>query len=243
MDDKIALEKELVSEMTELTDSEEKEIKVISSIYINEYQELKNQKIDSFSRSIKQQIAFYGRDPYEYIKQIDKLTEKYSKLVDLMIKEYNTRYIAINNELQDTQSNQKIAIVNIKFGIRLKDDKKIKASQNKKENYEIILGECSRQLEGCKDEMVKKVNEIFYNKDKQLSINKFNIFERIKNIFTGKSKVENFLLQSLEVELEQLEDSVSNELKNVSKQTIFNLAIIKDARIQTQKIFNEMLKE
>ena len=35
----------------------------------------------------------------------------------------------------------------------------------------------------------------------------------------------------------------SNELENVSKQTIFNLAIIKDARIKTQKIYNEMLKE
>lgn len=244
MDTKANLENELVSEVSELSNVEEKETKIKSSIYINDYEELREQKITSFKNSINDQISFYcGKNSYRYVKQVDRLTEKYEKLVNSLIREYNTRYIAVNNELQDTQSNQKITIVNIKFGIRHNDNIKIEASQNKKENYEIILEECSRQLDACRDEMVKKVNEIFYNKENQLAINKFNIIERIKNFFTGNAKVEKFLLKPLEVELEQLEKSVSTELEDVSKQTIYNLAIIKDARINTQKIYNEMLKE
>ena len=243
MDTEFNLERKLVSELNELSYAEEKEIKITSSIYIDEYEELKNEKINSFKNSVNDQIRFYGRNPSEYAKEIENLTKKYSELINMIIKEYNTRFIAINNELQDTQSNQKIAIVNIKFGIKFKDDVKIRASENKKDNYEIVLGECSRQLDSCKDEMIQKVNEIFYSKDKQLSLPKTSILEKIKNIFTGKAKVENFLLNSVEVELNQLENSVSTELKNVSEETILNLAIIKDARQQTQEIFNEMLKE
>ena len=144
--------------------------------------------------------------------------------------------------LQDTQNNQKIAIVNIKFSITLKDEVKRKASESKKENYEIVMQECVRQLSSCKDEMAHKINEIFLSKDKQLSTGKQSIFEKIKNCFLGKQKIENFVIQPVEVELIRLEDTLSSELANINEETIMNIAVIKDARMQTQTIFNNMLK-
>lgn len=242
MNNKTNLENELVSNLQELTNAEQDELKVVSSVYIDEYEELKAQKVKSFENSINQQIKFYGKNPELYKNQIDEFLEKYKNMLDVMIKEYNTRYIAVNNELQDTQNNQKIAIVNIKFGITFKDDIKRKAAESKRENYEIVMQECFRQLGNCKEEMSAKINEIFYNKDKQLSKGKVSIIERIKNIFNGKQKVENFVIAPLEIELTQLEDSVNNELEAIKEETILNIAVIKDARMQTQTIFNNMLK-
>lgn len=242
MNTKVNLENELVNNLQELTTAEQDELRVVSSIYIDQYEKLKAEKIQSFENSLHEQIKFYGKNPDLYGKQISEFLEKYENMLDLLIKEYNTRFIAVNNELQDTQNNQKIAIVNIKFSITLKDEIKRKASESKKDNYEIVLQECVRQLSSCKDEMVGKINEIFFNKDKQLSTGKPSILEKIKNCFLGRQKIKNFVIQPVEVELIRLEDIINNELTNINEETIMNIAVIKDARIQTQKIFNNMLK-
>lgn len=242
MNTKVNLENELVNNLQELTTAEQDELRVVSSVYIDEYEKLKAEKIKSFENSLYEQIKFYGKNPDLYEKQIDSFLKKYESMLDLLIKEYNTRFIAVNNELQDTQNNQKIAIVNIKFSITFKDEIKRKASESKKDNYEIVMQECIRQLSSCKDEMICKVNEIFYNKDKQLSTGKVGIFEKIKNIFLGKQKVENFVIQPVGIELVRLEDTINNELATINEETVMNIAVIKDARMQTQKIFNNMLK-
>lgn len=242
MNTKVDLENELVNNLQELTTAEQDELRVVSLVYMGEYEKLKAEKIQSFQNSLHEQIKFYGKNPDLYEKQISQFLQKYENMLDLLIKEYNTRFIAVNNELQDTQNNQKIAIVNIKFSITLKDEIKRKASESKKENYEIVMQECVRQLSSCKDEMVGKINEIFFSKDKQLSTGKQSILEKIKNHFLGKQKIENFVIQPIEVELVRLEDTLNNELMNINEETIMNIAVIKDARMQTQKIFNNMLK-
>lgn len=242
MNAKVDLENELLNNLQELTNAEQDELRVVSSVYMDQYERLKAQKIKSFQNSLYEQIKFYGKNPDLYEKQINQFLQKYENMLDLLIKEYNTRFIAVNNELQDTQNNQKIAIVNIKFSITLKDEIKRKASESKKDNYEIVMQECVKQLSSCKDEMVGKINEIFLNKDKQLSIGKQSIWEKVKNRFLGKQKIENFVIQPVEVELIRLEDTIHNELTNINEETIMNIAVIKDARMQTQKIFNNMLK-
>lgn len=236
------LENELVNGLQELTNAEQDELKVVSALYINEYENLKADKVNSLKNSLNEQIKFYGRKPVAYSSQINEFVTKYEGMIDDVIKEYNTRYIAVNNELQDTQSNQKIAIVNIKYGINFKDNTKMLASENKRDNYEIVMNECIKQLGNCQGEMSSKINQIFYNKDKQLSNGRTNIFERIINIFTGKSKVDNFVINSVYMELNQLQNTVNAELPNIKEETIKNIAVIKDARIQTQKIFNRMLE-
>lgn len=242
MNAKVDLENELLNNLQELTNAEQDELRVVSSVYMDQYERLKAQKIKSFQNSLYEQIKFYGKNPDLYEKQINQFLQKYENMLDLLIKEYNTRFIAVNNELQDTQNNQKIAIVNIKFSITLKDEIKRKASESKKDNYEIVMQECVKQLSSCKDEMVGKINEIFLNKDKQLSIGKQSIWEKVKNRFLGKQKIESFVIQPVEVELIRLEDTIHNELTNINEETIMNIAVIKDARMQTQKIFNNMLK-
>ncbi len=242
MNTKVSLENELVNNLQELTTAEQDELRVVSSVYIDEYEKLKTEKIKSFENNLYEQIRFYGKNPDLYQKQINGFLKKYEAMLDLLIKEYNTRFIAVNNELQDTQNNQKIAIVNIKFSITFNDEIKRKASESKKDNYEIVMQECVRQLSSCKDEMIGKINEIFYNKDKQLSTGKQSIFEKMKNRFFGKQKIENFVIQPVEIELVRLEDTINNELTNINEETVMNIAVIKDARMQTQKIFNNMLK-
>lgn len=237
------LEKEFIATLRDLNNKEQDSIRIFSAMYVNSYENLKKEKIESLEKNITEQIEFYGRKKDEFLAQCNQIIEKYSNEIDMIINQYNTWFCAIISKLQDSYNNQKISMTNTKLSIDSKNEVKKIASEYRTTNYELIIQECKSQLEECKQAMENKVNEIFYNKDKSLAIRKKNIFQKIINIFTGKSKVNNFVINSLNVEINKLEDTVNSECKNIENNTINKIAIIEDAILQTQTIFKNMLKE
>lgn len=242
MNIEIDLEKELMTYLKELTENEQKSIRVFSAMYVNSYEKLKKGKLDSLNKSITEQIQFYGRKKEQYTEKISEIVEKYSNLIDEIIRQYNIWFCTIIAKLQENQNNQKIAIVNEKISISSDDEIKRIASEQKNNNYEIIIEECKKQAKECKTIMENKLNEFFYNKDNGLSLGKTNIFQKIINIFTGKSKVENFVIKSLELEINELSERINNEVQKINNETINNIAIIEDAIMQTQNVFSRMIK-
>ena len=237
------LEKELMTYLKELTDNEQNSIRVFSAMYMNSYEKIKNEKIKSLDKSMTEQIKFYGGKKDHYLTKINEITEKYSNLIDEIINSYNTWFCAIISNLQKNQNNQKIAIVNEKISIGSEDEKKRIASEYKVNNYEIIIQECKKQAKDCKNNMENKLNGIFYNKDNGLSLGKVNFLQKIINIFTSKSKIEKFVIKSQEFEIEKLSEKINNEVQEIGKETINQIAIIEDAIMQTQNIFSNMLAE
>ena len=63
MNTKVDLENELVNNLQELTTAEQDELRVVSSVYMGEYEKLKADKIKSFQNSLYEQIKFYGKNP------------------------------------------------------------------------------------------------------------------------------------------------------------------------------------
>ena len=162
--------------------------------------------------------------------------------MDVIIGQYNQYFCAILKDLQDIQNNQKIAFANEKICIRSKDEGRRVAVEQKIINYEIVIEECKRQLEICKLQLKDKLEEIFSTKDKQLSKGKTNVFHKFGNLFSGKSKVENFVIKTSYKEMEDLLVRVVEDVKKIEEEMIKNIAIIKDAITQTQTSFNEMIE-
>ena len=235
------LEQELMTILKYLTQKEQDSLQVLSAQYIRNYEKIKKEKIESLKKMILEQIKFYGRRKEDYMSRINALLEKYSELIEEVIKEYNTRFVSIGSELQDNWNNQKIAFVNEKISVEQENEEKRLAAENKANNYEILIQESLRQLEECKNELSLKLNELFYDKNQALALRRVGILDKIINIFTGKSKVEKFVFSALETEYKNQKEVIGNEVKNVAEQTIKNLAIIKEGQLQTQKIFNNML--
>ena len=242
MSTKAEMEKDLMINLHNLSSFEQNEFKILIAIYTTLYENLKKDKINDFKNSIESQIKFYSGKLSDYSDKISQVVSKYELLINKILIEYNTRFIALMNEIQNTESNQKIAITNMKLSIELKSEKKYNAVNVKRNNYEIVLQECFNQLENCKYELKNKLNEIFYNRNNQLAIKKNNIFQKIINLFTGKQNIDKFVFDAVDMEIKKLEETVENEIYKINIETIQNVAIIKNAQMQTQNIFNQMLR-
>lgn len=238
----VDLEKDLLINMRELSAAEQDEIRIFSAIYINQYEKIKADKIQALENSISDQIKFYGKKKENYEIDIKQILENYAKNMDVIIGQYNQYFCAILKDLQDIQNNQKIAFANEKICIRSKDEGRRVAVEQKIINYEIVIEECKRQLEICKLQLKDKLEEIFPTKDKQLSKGKTNVFHKFGNLFSGKSKVENFVIKTSYKEMEDLLARVVEDVKKIEEEMIKNIAIIKDAITQTQTSFNEMIE-
>ena len=189
------------------------------------------------------QIKFYGKRKEFYSKDIDLIERRYIGLMDKIIDLYITWYCAIVNKLQDSYNNEKISITNCKIAIDLQNEVKMAASEYKIDNYETVIQECKRQLSECKESMEQRMNQIFYDKGNSLTVKRNNIIQIILNIFIGKNKVKEFVMEPLNIELKQIEEKLSSECENIEQETINNIAIIEDGIIQTKNIFTNMLKE
>lgn len=91
--------------------------------------------------------------------------------------------------------------------------------------------------------MEVEVNQIFYNTENSLIVKKANIFQKFINLFTGGSKVKNFVLNSSNAELQKIERNSTITNNKIYDITIDNIALIEDGIIQTKNIFDNMLKE
>ena len=238
-----SLEKELMNDLRELNQNEQDAIRVFCAVYQNSYEKLKNEKLEALDKSLTEQIQFYGRKKAKYSENIRQIMEKYTNLIDQMAQVYHTWLGAIILDLQDVYNNQKIAIANAKISIGLSHEGKKLASEEKINNYEIVAQECKRQMADCKDKMNSQLDAIFYEKDKSLSTKNSNIFQKFMNIFSGKSKVNHFVIATINQEMNDLENRVRTECEIMENEVVEQIAIVENAILQTQELFNNRLKE
>ena len=67
----ISLEKELMTTLKELNNSEQNEIRIISAYFINSCENLKKEKLQSIENSISNKIKFYGKRKKQYLEEIN----------------------------------------------------------------------------------------------------------------------------------------------------------------------------
>ena len=227
------LEKKLMEDIRKLSNIEQDEIKVYIAEIINLSEKIKKEKIQMLEKSIAQQIRFYGKKEDVYKKEIENIVKKYEILIQKVSGLYIVWFLAIISELQKIYDNQKISMTNCKLAIDIEDEIKKTASEYKINNYEIVIKE-------CKISMNYKINEMFCNKLNPLCERKNNIFEKIINIFVGKSKIKKFVIDSFYFEINKIEKEINNQTQAINEETVKNVAKVEDGIIQTEKVFKDM---
>ena len=239
----ISLEKDFISNLKELNTIEQDQIKIYSAIFTNTCKNCKEEKINSLTESIYNQIKFNGKNPEKYSNMINDIILEYNTLIEKILNLYVTKFISVLNELQTVYNNQKISITNCKLALDAENEVKLSASEYKVDNYEILIQECKNQLMECKNDMENEINSIFYDKRNSLAIKKSNIFQRFFNLFNSNKKIINFVFNPLNNEIQSLQNVVNTKSQAIRSKTLNDISIIEDGLIKTREIFKNMLKE
>lgn len=250
----------LIDELAKLNELEINKTKVLTAIFSKTIQEIKLKKIQSLQSNFEEQAKFYGQYLEDYDEIYKEMLSRYEEQLDKITEKYNELYINMQLELQEAECNQKIAITNLKksFDIKqklsdtLQNDlreeyaKKMIACMQKKINYDIIIDECERELNKCASNMEKKINALFSDKSSQISLQEESALKKfvnkIKNIFTGASKFNTYVIEPINVELEMMDSKLPDITNEIHQETVNFVAKMKQAKDETNQIFKKMIQ-
>lgn len=236
---------ELMELINQLGQIETIDTEITFAIFRSSTQKRMEEKVNELINKIKEQMITYGIENKEYEEQNEKIITKYKEVLKKMYTEYENSIISIQLEMQEAESNQKVAIAGFK---KIADVKKenITMLQNnpaalqkyiEKENacikkfndYNTILDECLIETEMCRKEFLKELDKInIITQEMQLvkKSSKFQeIIQKIKNVFNGKRYYEAFL-NNIEQNILNLESINEPKIKEVSNQNVKFIATI-----------------
>lgn len=253
------LEKMLINKLKKLNEIEQNKARILTAIFIKTTNDLKKRKINSLENSILNQAEFFNQDIGKYSDFYSETVEKYTNQLSQIINIYTELFINIQMELQEAECNQKIAITNVKKSIDIKNSlpknvsietienyrKKIDACMQKKLNYDIIIENCEKELEQCSENMVKHINFLFGDKSSQVALNNDEGFKRfinrVVNRFVGANKFNTYVITPTNLEVETREVKIPVLSEEIKDKTINFVAKIKQAKDETNKIFDKMI--
>ncbi len=248
----------LIEKLTELNELEIAKVKVLTAIFMKTLQELKDKKVQSMVSNFEEQAKAYGQDLADYEEIYDETISQYQAHMTQIVDRYKERFINIQLELQEAECNQKIAIANFKKSVDIKSEaeeaskeklaqdylRKMFACMQKKENFDLIIDACEKELENCIEEAEDKLNNVFLDKSGQLVVREESFLtkwmNKIKNIFTGKTKFNAYCIEPTNIELEMMERKLPDHIKQIRQKTIRFVAKIKQAKDETNLIFEKM---
>lgn len=236
---------ELMELISQLTGIETIDTEITFAIFRSSTQKKIEEKINELSSKIKEQMIIYGIDNKEYEEKNEKIIARYKEVFKKMYTEYENSIISIQLEMQEAESNQKVAIAGFKKIADIKKEKQLilqndqtalskyiekeNACIKKFNNYNTILDECLIETEMCRQEFLQELEKIkIITQEKQLmkKNSKFEeILQKIKNIFNGKKYYENFLAQT-EQNISALENENEPKIKEVNKKNVKFIATI-----------------
>lgn len=253
------LEQMFINSLKELNQIEQNKAKILTAIFLKKMKDIKKQKIKSLENSILSQAKFYNQDIDDYNEVYNNILNRYTDQLSQIINIYTEFFINVQMELQEAECNQKIAITNLKKSVdakkKLKKDasieeiedwnKKIEACIQKKLNYDIIIESCESELQKCSDNMVTQINIYFGNKSGQLTLSDETGFKKfinkLVNKFTGSTRFNAYVIAPANLEVETLNNKLPQLSEDIKDRTINFVAKIKQAKDETNKIFEKMI--
>ncbi len=242
-----SMEDKLMKLIKKMTEIETVELEFLFAKFNKELQENYNEKISIIENNINSQIQYFGKKVEEYSNEKQNIIRRYADEFQKIYNKRKEQYYNIIIEIQEVQSNQKIALVNFlttvkqmkKAPEKLIDsyDKKLVALVAKYDNYDAIIKECEKKLEECINCSKDDFNKIM--KYRSLSLtqeNKVNIIisfiKKILGKFFGKSKIQKEVIDKMGDELIDIEKNNNNIIEIINEQTIELIAKIEEARDQ-----------
>lgn len=249
----------IIDKLTELNELEINKTKVLTAIFMKLTKDIMNKKVQSLESNLEEQAKYYDQNWDNYIDTYNQILEKYQKQLSQIIEKYNALFINIQLELQEAECNQKIAITNLKKSFDIKQEitdkaknevvdeykRKIDACFQKKINYDVIIEECEKELNSCAHNMEKLINNLFSDKTSQVSLKEEGVFKKIVNKivnkFTGATKFNTYVIEPMNIELEIMDSKLPDITENIKNETINFVAKIRQAKEETNLIFENMI--
>lgn len=247
-----------IEKLSELNDLEITKSKLLTAIFMKTVQRVMDRKMQALEANFEEQAEFYGQDLSDYQEIYDEIRAKYEEQLTQIINQYNQLFMNMQLELQEAECNQKIAITNFKKSSDIKTEakgvskkqlvkeyqKKMLACLQKKDNYDVIIEECEKELTQCASQAERKLNSLFGDKGSQISLKEEGMFakflNKIKNIFTGKTKFHTYCIEPIHVELEMRENKLPDVMKSIYQEMIYFVAKMRQAKEETNAIFENM---
>lgn len=250
----------LMDKLAELNKLETDKSKILGVIFVKTTKGIMNKKIQSLESNFEEQSKYYDQNLEDYSDIYNEIMEKYKEQLSQIIDKYNELYINMQLELQEAECNQKIAITNLKKSFDIKQEisdraqneiieeynKKIAACMQKKVNYDIIIEECEKELDKCASNMQNRINALFSDKSSQISLIEEKglkkLIKKIKNKFTGARKFNTYVIEPLNIEIDMMDSKLPDITNNIKQETINFVAKMKQAKDETNQIFEDMIK-
>lgn len=249
----------LTEKLLALNELEIKKAKVLVAIFVKTTTEVIARKVQLLQSSFEEQAEFYDQDLEEYDDIYKQILSSYEEQLLQVVDQYNEFYMNVQLELQETECNQKIAIANLKRSFDMKQEIKGRSQKGKKEeynakilacmqkkvNYDKIIEECEKELNECTERMKNKVNSLFNDKTGQISLsNRGSVQKTIHKIihfFSGKIRFNTYVVEPINIEIEMVENKLPDVINEIKQETIHFVAKIKQAKGETDKIFEDMI--
>lgn len=236
---------ELMELINQLGQIETIDTEITFAIFRSSTQKRIEEKVNELTNKIKEQMITYGIEAKEFEEQNEKIISSYKEALKKMYTEYENSIISIQLEMQEAESNQKVAIAGFKKIADIKKENQVALQSNpnalqkyiEKENacitkfndYNTILDECLIETEMCRKEFLQELDKInIITQEMQLvrkSIKFQEIIQKIKNVFNGKKYYQTFL-SKIEQNISILENENEPKIKEVNKQNVKFIAAI-----------------
>ena len=223
--------KELFDSIKELSDFEvqEKEVRfaMFNTILLNSY----NEKIDKISDNFDSQTSYYGKKIEEYANEKDSILGKYDQEFQKIYDKRKEQYFNILNEIQEMQSNQKVALANIEmiYKVRKKiiDSGEYDNYLHKMKKYKHIVSTSLVRAEFDKyTKLLERLKDPFEDTNKKMEalIDKYEKYDGL--IDECEKKLED-CINAAEEDFNTIVKFRNNELAKVSKPNIISKIMIK----------------
>lgn len=231
---------------------------------IKNYEEYKNSITKSYKKEFEEIADEYERKIVNIISQMQQmqanqknaianckiLSNERNNFVEskeyLEYKKLKFKYKEdLDNSLTKAEFDKNLELLdNLKDPI-LEYNEKIKASLQEAMEYDKVIEICSEEITITQDEVFEQLNDVVSNKTKQLTIYQNNnifskIINKITNIFNGKKKLQAFVIDNLDKEINDVKNVVEGINENTKSKTINFIQKILDTKLKLESnIVNE----
>jgi len=252
----------LFDKLSELNKLEITRTKILTAIFIKTVEENVDRKLQALEENFYKQAELCNQDLLDYHDICSEIMKKYQNQLNEVIEQYNEMFINLQMELQESECDQKIAIIDFKKSfnnnkankyfnkyMKRENNRKINACIQKKYNFDVVIEECEKELDKCTKIVKEELNNLFGDQLCKMLPHKEikgvkavgGFFGKIKNIFVGKSKFNQYCIEPINLEIKVMEENLPDIKKNIYEQSIKTVSKIRQMKSKTKKIYNKMI--
>lgn len=253
------IEEKLKQSKEQISESIDSQIKFYGQNKDN-YSEYKNKILDKYEQEFEKIIGEYQSQFVNLIEEIAEAQANQKVCIanckklknmqqDFIESEEYKKFIKLKQKYKDDMDN---SLTKVEFDINLEKyqnlknpvkeyDKKIKASLEKAKSFDEVIHFGNSKLSECMENTLLEIEILVSGKTKAISLMEKNIFSKlinkITNIFNGKKKLKMFVIDSSDMELNQLEKNVENIIEKIRENTISFIEKILNIREESNQKF------